>query len=77
MGWSDETEMLAKIYCLLLKKLGNNSINWEKCLPSKYVDAADYSLIDETDQSALTEQLTAGFQTYLDAAKENRKFIPK
>lgn len=74
MGWSDETEMLAKLYSLLHKHWYDSGLNWEKCLPAKYVGAADYSLISETDQEALSQQLTSGLQTYIDAANDNKKF---
>jgi hypothetical protein len=75
MGWSDETEMLAKLYSLLHKHWYNSDLNWEKCLPAKYVGAADYSLIDDTvDQQALGRQLMTGLQSYIDAANENKKF---
>lgn len=74
MGWSDETEMLAKLYSLIHKHINQSDLNWEKCLPAKYVGAADYSLVEDVDQEALSRQLLSGLQTYIDASRENRKY---
>jgi len=73
MGWSDETEMLAKIYSLLHRHIHQSSLNWEKCLPDKYVGAADYSIIEEVDQAALGQQILSGLQGYIEVAKMNKK----
>lgn len=62
MGWSDETEMLARIYALMYEGIYQQRLSWEQCLPVKYRDTASYSIVkDQTveDIRGLTAQLDA------------------
>lgn len=45
-GWSDETEMLAKLLAWMMNQNRGKEapVTWERLLPSKYVGAATYVL---------------------------------
>ncbi len=63
MGWSDETEMLARIHATLRSAVEKRSIRWEDCLPVKYRGAANTveSLdITEAQQAAIIKTITNG-----------------
>lgn len=77
IGWSDETEMLAKIYAFCLKKFGGVSISWEDCLPAKYTPAARYSLVQEVNaetDATLGAALKSGLEMYSRVMAENKRF---
>lgn len=60
VGWSDETEMLAKVLRLLTKHFFGEARSWEHYLPAKYVGAATYSANTDMTQAqirALSQQL--------------------
>lgn len=67
IGWSDETEMLARLMSLLYKKFFDKTVSWEECLPVKYRGAALYSVVeDQTDADVqqLVGQLNSGLKEY-------------
>lgn len=44
IGWSDETEVLCKVACILtVGLLKNKNTTWEDFLPRNYQDTAKYS----------------------------------
>jgi hypothetical protein len=47
MGWSDETEMLARLYALIAEGIFKTRFSWEQCLPIKYRSTASYSIVKE------------------------------
>ena len=62
MGWSDETEMMARLYALLYEGIFQSKLNCEQCLPIKYRKTASYSIVrDQTidDVRGLSAQLDA------------------
>lgn len=62
MGWSDETEMLARLYALIAEGIFKTRHSWEQCLPVKYRSTASYSIVTEqsaADIRGLSAQLDA------------------
>jgi hypothetical protein len=62
MGWSDETEMLARLYALVYEGFFHQRLSWESCLPIKYRATAMYSIVRQQ-----TQEDVRGLSAQLDA----------